>query len=76
MMGELFASQLHHAMARHLGVQDPSALHYSSRREAGAFLKEKVFGPGNRYSWNELTKFATGEPLSAHAYAQDFVKEP
>ncbi len=75
MMGELFASQVHHAMSRHLGVQDPATFGYTGRKEVGAFLKEKVFGPGGRYPWNELTKFATGEPLTPSYYAQDFVKE-
>ena len=75
MLGELFASQVHHAVARHAGVKDAGGFAYVGRPEVGAFLKEKVFGPGNRYSWNELTKFATGEPLTPSAYAQDFVKE-
>jgi peptidyl-dipeptidase A len=75
MLGELFASQVHHAVARHAGVQDVAGFAYVGRPEVGAFLKEKVFAPGTRYSWNELTKFATGEPLSPGAYAQDFVKE-
>ena len=75
MLGELFASQVHRAIARRAGVQDPGAFAYVDRPEVGAFLKEKVFEPGNRYSWNELTRFATGEPLSPNAYAQDFVRE-
>ncbi len=75
MLGELFASQVHHAVARRCGVKDPGSFAYVDRPEVGAFLKEKVFGPGSRYSWNELTKFATGEPLGPAAYAQDFVKE-
>ena len=75
MMGELFASQLHHALAGHLGIKDPAAFAYTGRREVGQFLKEKVFGPGARYPWNEFVTFATGEPLTAGYYAQDFVKE-
>ncbi len=75
MMGELFASQVHHALARELGVRDPGAFAYVERKAVGGFLKEKVFGPGARYPWNELTRLATGEPLTAEYYAQDFVKE-
>ena len=75
MMGELFASQVHHAMARELGIRDPGAFAYVERKQVGEFLKQKVFAPGARYSWNELTKLATGEPLGAGYYAQDFVKE-
>jgi peptidyl-dipeptidase A len=74
MLGELFASQVHHAIARHAGAQDPGAFAYVGRPEVGAFLKEKVFGPGNRYSWNDLTKHATGEPLTPSYYAREFVQ--
>jgi len=75
MMGELFASQVHHALARHLGGTDPAELSYVKRPEAGEFLKQKVFLPGARFSWNELVKHATGEPLTPGYYAQDFVKD-
>ncbi|MBI3664767.1 MAG: M3 family oligoendopeptidase [Acidobacteria bacterium] len=75
MMGELFASQLHHALARQLGIKDPAAFAYSGRREVGKYLKEKIFGPGARYPWNEFVKLSTGEPLTATYYAQDFVRE-
>jgi peptidyl-dipeptidase A len=75
MMGELFASQVHHALARELGVKDPSTFAYVGRKEVGAFLQAKVFAPGSRYPWNELTRRATGEPLTANYYAMDFVRE-
>ena len=71
MMGELFASQVHHAMAKQLGVKDVGGFAYVGNKGVGEFLKQKVFGPGSRYSWNELTKLATGEPLQANDYAQD-----
>ncbi len=74
MMGELFASQVHHAMARQLGVKDPASFAYSGRPEVGAFLKEKVFGPGARYGWNELTRQATGEALTPKYYALDYLQ--
>ena len=35
-------------------------------------MKKKVFEPGRTLSWNELTKFATGETLNAKAFAADF----
>ena len=35
-------------------------------------MRKKVFEPGRSLSWNELTKFATGEPLNAKAFAEDF----
>ncbi|HVS34182.1 MAG TPA: M2 family metallopeptidase, partial [Gemmataceae bacterium] len=73
MMGELFASQLHHAIARevfHGG--DPNTVVYAGEKGVGEFMKRKVFEPGRTLSWNELTKFATGEELNAKAFAEDF----
>ena len=31
-----------------------------------------VFDPGKTLPWNELTRYATGSPLSAAAFAQEF----
>lgn len=74
-MGDLFACQVHNTIARKVcGVSEPIKTCYFGRKEAGAFLKEKVFGPGNLYQWNELTRRATGEPLTAKYFAEMFVK--
>ena len=35
-------------------------------------MRKKVFEPGRTKSWNDLTEFATGEKLSAKAFAEDF----
>lgn len=73
MMGELFASQLHHAIARDVaGGADPQSVVYIDDERVGTFLKTKVFGPGRTLSWNELTEFATGEKLNPKAFAADF----
>ena len=73
MMGELFASQLHHAIARDLfGRTDPAAVTYAGKKELGEYMKKKVFAPGRTLSWNALTKHATGEELNAKAFAADF----
>lgn len=73
MMGELLASQIHHAIARELGTDAPASLVYAGDPRVGEFLKEKVFAPGRKIGWNKLAEFATGEPLGAKNYAQDFV---
>jgi len=74
MMGELFACQVHAHIARSvLGIDDPTRTSFFGKKEAGRFMKEKVFGPGNLYSWNELTRFATGEPLSARFFAKQYL---
>lgn len=73
MMGQLFASQVHHAIAREvLGGADPARASYVGQPAVGAFLVEKVFAPGRTLPWNDLTKFATGEGLNPRAFAADF----
>jgi peptidyl-dipeptidase A len=61
MMGELFASQVHHAIARELykGV-DPNAVIYVNNKAVGDFMKKRVFEPARTLSWNELTKHEVG----------------
>jgi peptidyl-dipeptidase A len=72
MMGELFASQLHHAIAREVlhGI-DPAAAVYVGSKEVGEFMKKKVIEPGRTLDWNQLTRNATGEDLNPKAFAAD-----
>jgi peptidyl-dipeptidase A len=73
MMGELFASQVHHAIARDVYKgMDPNAVIYVGDKTVGDFMKKRVFDPGRTLPWNELTKHATGETLNAKAFAADF----
>jgi peptidyl-dipeptidase A len=73
MMGELFASQLHHAIARELYKGTPTAaVVYVGNKDVGKFMQQKVFDPGRTLPWNELTRFATGSELSAASFAKDF----
>jgi peptidyl-dipeptidase A len=69
MMGELFASQLHAALAAEILGVDPREAIYNDRKAVGEFLKSKVFEPGRTLMWNELTRHATGRELSAEAFA-------
>ena len=64
--GELFASQLQAALAARVGglVDEP---------DAGALLVREVFAPGASKRWDALVADATGEPLSARAFAQELV---
>jgi peptidyl-dipeptidase A len=76
LMGELFAIQVFRAIARDaLNGVAPSQASFVGKREVGEFLKAKVFAKGRLLPWNELTKFATGEPLNAKAFAQEIVGE-
>jgi peptidyl-dipeptidase A len=73
MMGELFASQLHHAIAKKVyNGADPSTVVYVGNKEVGAFMRRAVFEPGRTLTWNELTKHATGADLNPEAFAKDF----
>jgi len=73
MMGQLFASQVHHTIAREvLGGADPDSAIYIGNKKVGEYMKKKVFEPGRTLTWNGLTKFATGEELQAKAFAADF----
>jgi peptidyl-dipeptidase A len=73
MMGELFASQVHHAIARDVfGGADPNTVIYAGSRAVGDFMRKRVFEPGRTLSWDELTRHATGAPLTPRAFALDF----
>jgi peptidyl-dipeptidase A len=64
---------VHHTVAREVyGGSDPRTVIYIGNPAVGEFMKKKVFAPGRTLAWNELTKFATGEPLNAKAFADDF----
>jgi len=72
MLGQLFASQVHHTIAREVLKAPPAQALYVGRPEVGEFMKSHVFGPGRTLPWNALTKFATGADLNPKAFAQDF----
>ncbi|MCG8405020.1 MAG: M2 family metallopeptidase [Phycisphaerales bacterium] len=74
MMGDLFASQVHHYIAsKVLGKTDVGSTCYHNSKAAGDYMKREIFGPGNLYSWNELTKRATGESLTAKYFVRQYV---
>ena len=62
--GQLVASQLRATLDRETGG-------IVGKPEAGALLRERVFGPGQSLRWDRLIERATGEPLTArHMAAQ------
>jgi peptidyl-dipeptidase A len=74
MLGELLASQLHHKIVFDvLGLNSDRDVSYVNKPEVGTFLKEEVFGPGAIYPWNEMIERATGEPLTARYFVEQFV---
>jgi peptidyl-dipeptidase A len=72
MMGQLFASQVHHTIAREVLKTDPDRALYVGHKSVGRYMKQRVFGPGKKLPWNALTQFATGEELNPKAFAEDF----
>lgn len=72
LLGELMASQILYQMRRAF----PDHAHpLVNNPEAGAFLRERIFRPGNRQSWTTLIEEATGEPLNPHYFIEQFVGE-
>jgi peptidyl-dipeptidase A len=73
MMGQLFACQVHEAIAREVLKDDnPARAYYTDNRQVGQFMRSRVFAPGRSLPWNELTKHATGEELNPRAFAAEF----
>jgi len=72
MMGELFASQVHHAIAREvLHGADPAMAVYVGNPAVGRFMCKRVFEPGCTLDWKGLTRHATGAALNSKAFAED-----
>ena len=75
MLGEMLASQLHHQLtAKVLKVKKGQDVSYVGQEKAGRFLREKVFEAGDLYHWNQMIDRATGEPLTAKYFVEQFVK--
>jgi peptidyl-dipeptidase A len=73
MLGQLFACQVHRKIAQEvLQADDWPRAYYVNNPGVGQFMRERVFAPGRNLSWNDLTRHATGEPLGAQAFAEEF----
>ncbi|HWL94350.1 MAG TPA: M2 family metallopeptidase [Phycisphaerae bacterium] len=74
-LGDLFASQVHNHIATKIVRSDVQTTSYFDSTAAGEYMKREIFEPGNLYPWNELTRRATGERLTAKYFAQQYVGE-
>ncbi len=75
MLGELFASQLHHYLVHNVLKRDSDeGVSYVNETGVGASLRKQVFEPGSMYPWNIMIEKATGEPLTARYFVEQFVK--
>lgn len=61
LLGEMFASAIQESM--------PEAIYTP---EAGRFLQEKLFSPGNSIPWDKLVKHVTGKELNSEAWEREF----
>jgi peptidyl-dipeptidase A len=76
LMGELFAVQVLHAVARDvLNGVDPAKANFVGNKRVGDYLRARIFLPGRTLDWNALTKYATGETLNAKAFAAEIARE-
>ncbi len=72
-LGELLASQLHYYIVGNVTKSGNYATDtYSGNKEVGTWLIDNVFTPGMRYGWNDMIERATGEPLTAKYYTEQF----
>lgn len=74
MLGQLFASQVHHAIARDVLHADPATAVYVGNPAVGRFMRQRVFEPGCTLDWNQLTRHATGADLNSTAFAADLAE--
>jgi peptidyl-dipeptidase A len=77
MLGQLFASQVHHALVRDVlgGAAAPEKAIYVGNKQAGEFIRKRVFVPGSTLPWNEMIRRATGAELNPQAFAADIAAQ-
>jgi peptidyl-dipeptidase A len=74
-LGTLTASQLQHYIAKNVLKQaQDKDICLANKPEVGKYLAMKVFAPGASLRWDALVKEATGEPLTAKFFAEEYVK--
>ncbi len=66
LLGEMFASAIEETLKQKTGSQDLTSW------QAGRFLQEKLFAPGNSLSWSALIENVTSKPLSGDAWIKQF----
>jgi len=71
LLGELFAAQIRNYLLTRVLQGGDAAAGLCGRSEVGTYLREQIFGPGNLYSWQDLTIRATGEPLTAKYFSAE-----
>ncbi|MCZ6779650.1 MAG: M2 family metallopeptidase [Acidobacteria bacterium] len=76
MLGEMLASQMQRALARHLAggpAQEEYARAFVDEPKAGAYLSQRMLNQGARMHWRELVVHVTGKTLSSDCFAAQFM---
>ena len=74
LLGELLASQLYSYIVKNIIKSDEDKNQsFMNKPEVGSYLRDKIFGPGMKFFWNDMIEKATGEKLTAKYYAKQFV---
>jgi len=74
LLGEMFASQLHHYLVHNvLMLNSDKDVSYVNQTKAGNYIHDHIFKAGAIYRWNEMIRRATGEPLTAKYFVEQFV---
>jgi peptidyl-dipeptidase A len=74
MLGEIIASQLQHHIMTVVVGDTTGAVGIYGNPAVGDYLKGSVYSKGDIVPWNKLVELATGEPLTARYFAEQFVK--
>ncbi|MCX6997515.1 MAG: M2 family metallopeptidase [Kiritimatiellaeota bacterium] len=73
MLGELFASQMYAKLRAERHLKPGDLLHLTGDRGVGTYFQQQVFAPGLTLGWRKYVEAATGQPLSAKAFADQFM---
>lgn len=72
LLGQLFACQLHAAIARDVLKTDEAAdAIYTREPKVGQYMRQRLFSQGALLNWNDVTRYATGAELNAKAFAAE-----
>ncbi len=72
-LGNLLASQLNNYILKNILKQNKEKeTDYSGSKEVGDFLIKNIFKPSARYKWDVFVEKATGEPLTAKYFVEEF----
>ncbi len=74
MLGEIFASQVHHHLVHDvIGAKTDEGVSFLDDPRIGRYMRKNIFEPGSVFHWNEMTRRATGENLTARFFVEQFV---